>query len=101
MDVTLRQLAAYAAVARAASFTAAAVETHVSQSSLSRAVADLERALDLRLLERDTRNVRLTPAGSERLEDRREFARGDADARVGDGERDHVQRGPGHPEFDP
>jgi len=67
MDVTLRQLAAYAAVARAASFTAAAGETHVSQSSLSRAVADLERALDLRLLERDTRNVRLTPAGSEAL----------------------------------
>ena len=36
---TLRQLAAYAAVARAASFTAAAAEMHVSQTSLSRAVA--------------------------------------------------------------
>ncbi|MGS2587086.1 LysR substrate-binding domain-containing protein [Streptomyces hebeiensis] len=67
MDVTLRQLAAYSAVARAASFTAAATELHVSQSSLSRAVADLERNLGLRLLERDTRNVQLTPAGTEAL----------------------------------
>jgi len=63
----LRQLAAYAAVARAASFTAAAAEMHVSQSSLSRAVADLERQLGVQLLERDTRNVQLTPAGAEAL----------------------------------
>lgn len=64
---TLRQLAAYAAVARAASFTAAAAEMHVSQSSLSRAVADLERHLGVQLLERDTRNVQLTAAGREAL----------------------------------
>ncbi|MGW0838702.1 LysR family transcriptional regulator [Streptomyces sp. NPDC002787] len=64
---TLRQLAAYAAVARAASFTAAAAEMHVSQSSLSRAVADLERQLGVQLLERDTRNVQLTAAGVEAL----------------------------------
>src|ERR1044072_6666659 len=67
MDVTLRQLTAYTAVARAVSFTAAAAELHVSQSSLSRAVADLERTLGMRLLERDTRNVELTPAGTEPL----------------------------------
>ncbi|QUH02264.1 LysR family transcriptional regulator [Saccharopolyspora erythraea] len=67
MEATLRQLAAYAAVARAASFTAAAEELHVSQSSLSRAVADLERLLGARLLERDTRNVQLTAAGAEAL----------------------------------
>ncbi|WP_333735886.1 LysR family transcriptional regulator [Streptomyces sp. IBSBF 2806] len=64
---TLRQLAAYTAVARAASFTAAAVEMHVSQSSLSRAVADLERQLGVQLLARDTRNVQLTAAGVEAL----------------------------------
>ena len=63
----MRQLAAYAAVARAGSFTAAAAEMHVSQSSLSRAVADLERLLGAQLLERDTRNVRLTAAGAEAL----------------------------------
>ncbi|MEU7856270.1 LysR family transcriptional regulator [Nonomuraea sp. NPDC049141] len=67
MDATLRQLAAYVAVARAASFTAAAAKLHVSQSTLSRAVADLERVLDVRLLERDTRNVQLTAAGLETL----------------------------------
>ena len=67
MDATLRQLAAYAAVARAASFTAAAVELHVSQSSLSRTVAELERLFGAQLLERDTRNVTLTPTGVETL----------------------------------
>lgn len=67
MDSTLRQLTAYAAVARAASFTAAAAHLRVSQSSLSRAVADLERELGARLLERDTRNVELTAAGVEAL----------------------------------
>lgn len=67
MDPTLRQLAAYAAVARAGSFTAAAADMHVSQSSLSRTVADLERLFGVQLLERDTRNVALTPAGVEAL----------------------------------
>lgn len=50
-----------------ASFTAAAAELHVSQSSLSRAVADLERLLGAQLLARDTRNVQLTAAGVEAL----------------------------------
>jgi DNA-binding transcriptional LysR family regulator len=67
MDANLRQLAAYVAVARAASFTAAAAHLRVSQSTLSRAVADLERVLGVRLLERDTRNVQLTAAGQEAL----------------------------------
>ena len=67
MDSTLRQLTAYTAVARAASFTAAAADLHVSQSSLSRAVADLERRLGAQLLERDTRNVQLTAVGVEAL----------------------------------
>ncbi|MCR5978012.1 LysR family transcriptional regulator [Gordonia jinghuaiqii] len=67
MDASLRQLAAYVAVAKAASFTAAAAELHVSQSSLSRTVADLERVFGGQLLDRDTRNVALTPAGVEAL----------------------------------
>ncbi|MHA6803743.1 LysR substrate-binding domain-containing protein [Salinifilum ghardaiensis] len=67
MDATVRQLAAYAAVARAESFTAAAAQLHVSQSSLSRTVAELERSLGAQLVERDTRNVALTPAGAETL----------------------------------
>lgn len=67
MDTTLRQLSAYVAVARASSFTAAAAQLHASQSSLSRAVADLERQVGAQLLARDTRNVQLTPAGTEAL----------------------------------
>ncbi|MFC5826004.1 LysR family transcriptional regulator [Nonomuraea insulae] len=67
MDASLRQLAAYVAVARAAGFTAAAAQLRVSQSTLSRAVSDLERVLGVQLLERDTRNVRLTAAGQETL----------------------------------
>lgn len=67
MEANLRLLAAYVAVARAASFTGAAAEMHVSQSSLSRAVAELERLLGAQLLERDTRNVQLTAAGVETL----------------------------------
>jgi DNA-binding transcriptional LysR family regulator len=67
MDASLRQFAAYVAVARAASFTAAAAQLQVSQSTLSRAVSDLERVLGVRLLERDTRNVQLTAAGQETL----------------------------------
>ncbi|MFG1970015.1 LysR substrate-binding domain-containing protein [Nonomuraea fuscirosea] len=67
MDASLRQLAAYVAVARAAGFTAAAAQMRVSQSTLSRAVSDLERVLGVQLLERDTRNVQLTAAGQETL----------------------------------
>ncbi|AQZ63643.1 LysR family transcriptional regulator YbhD [[Actinomadura] parvosata subsp. kistnae] len=67
MDTSLRQLAAYVAVAQAGGFTAAAARLRVSQSTLSRAVSDLERVLGVRLLERDTRNVQLTAAGRETL----------------------------------
>ncbi|MEW9519820.1 LysR family transcriptional regulator [Streptomyces tubercidicus] len=67
MDLSLRQLEAFAAVARAGSFTAAAGELHVSQSALSRTVAELERTVRVRLLVRDTRNVALTPQGAELL----------------------------------
>ncbi|PRX98145.1 LysR family transcriptional regulator [Allonocardiopsis opalescens] len=68
MDLTLRQLSVFVAVARAASFTAAAGELHVSQSSLSRTVADMERVVGARLLRRDTRNVEVTDEGAELLE---------------------------------
>lgn len=67
MDLSLRQLRAYAAVARAGSFTAAARELRVSQSALSRTVAELERRMRVRLLERDTRKVALTAHGEELL----------------------------------
>jgi DNA-binding transcriptional LysR family regulator len=59
-------LAAFAAVVRARSFTRAAAQLGVSQSALSQTVQSLERRLDLKLLNRTTRSVSPTEAG-ERL----------------------------------
>ena len=50
-------------VAECKSFTQAAVCLGTTQSRISRAVADLEKALGTRLLHRSTRSVTLTPDG--------------------------------------
>ncbi|WP_017608582.1 LysR family transcriptional regulator [Nocardiopsis xinjiangensis] len=67
MDVTLRQFQVFATVARCGSFTDAAEQLHVAQSSLSRTVMAMERALGVPLLERTTRKVRCTAEGAEVL----------------------------------
>jgi len=59
-------LAAFAAVVRARSFTRAAAQLGVSQSALSQTVRAVERRLDLKLLNRTTRSVSPTEVG-ERL----------------------------------
>jgi DNA-binding transcriptional LysR family regulator len=59
-------LASFAAVVRAGSFTRAAARLGVTQSALSQTVRALERRLDLKLLNRTTRSVSPTEAG-ERL----------------------------------
>lgn len=59
-------LASFAAVVRAGSFTKAAAQLGVSQSALSQTIRALERRLDLKLLNRTTRSVSATDAG-ERL----------------------------------
>ncbi len=59
-------LAGFAAVVRAGSFTRAAAQLGVTQSALSQTVRALERRLDLKLLHRTTRSVAPTEAG-ERL----------------------------------
>ena len=59
-------LAAFAAVVRAGSFTRAAAQLGISQSALSQTVRALELKLDLKLLNRTTRSVSPTEAG-ERL----------------------------------
>ncbi|UAL29315.1 LysR family transcriptional regulator [Nocardioides rotundus] len=58
-----RQLEYFLAVVDAGSFTAAARSHHISQPSLSHAIATLERTLGVRLFERLGRGVRLTAAG--------------------------------------
>lgn len=65
-DIDLRELEAFAAVARRRSFRAAAAELRVSTSSLSQRVRAMEERLGVRLFNRTTRSVALTEAG-ERL----------------------------------
>lgn len=64
----LADLDAFAAVARARGFRAAAVSRGVSPSSLSEAVRRLEERLGVRLLNRTTRSVTPTEAGATLLE---------------------------------
>ena len=66
-QVTLKQLRAFAAVAQDGSFTAAAQRLFVSQSAASALVRGLEQALGLRLLDRSTRRLSLTPMGADLL----------------------------------
>ncbi len=63
----LNALRAFEAAARHASFTAAAVELHVTPAAISRHVRALEEALGVRLFQRLTRAVALTPAGAAAL----------------------------------
>jgi DNA-binding transcriptional LysR family regulator len=61
--VTLTQLAAFLAVARCGSVTAAAEELVVTQPSVSAAVSALERELGVQLMERSGRHLVPTAAG--------------------------------------
>jgi DNA-binding transcriptional LysR family regulator len=61
--LSLRQFEVFLAVARAQSFRRAAESLHLSQPALSQHVAELERALGARLLDRLGRRVTLTEAG--------------------------------------
>src|SRR5258708_24917717 len=57
------RLRAFAAFARRRTFSAAAAELRISQPAVSKHVADLERALGLKLVERTRRDGGLTSAG--------------------------------------
>jgi DNA-binding transcriptional LysR family regulator len=61
--MNLDNVALFAAVARRGSFAGVAKERNVDPSSVSRAIADLEAELDLRLFQRTTRSMTLTEAG--------------------------------------
>src|ERR1700728_1378786 len=62
-DLDLRDLDAFVAIARAKNFRQAALDRHVSVSSLSQRLRGLEERLGVRLLNRTTRSVALTEAG--------------------------------------
>ena len=63
MDIDLRDLDAFVAVARTRNFRRAAIEQRVSVSSLSQRLRGLEERLGVRLMNRTTRSVGLTEAG--------------------------------------
>ncbi|GAB3434953.1 LysR family transcriptional regulator [Flindersiella endophytica] len=67
MNLGLKQLRCFVVVAEELNFTAAARRLYISQQALSRMVQQLERDLEVRLLERTTRSVALTDAGRELL----------------------------------
>ncbi|WP_199052728.1 LysR family transcriptional regulator [Aquitalea sp. ASV15] len=63
INFELNELQAFIAVADKSSFKAAAEALYLSQPALSRRIDRLEQALQVRLLERTTRSVRLTGEG--------------------------------------
>ncbi len=65
MNVTLRQLRAFIALAQRGSFTSAADTMHVTQSALSGLIKELEITLDVRLVDRSTRRMQLSEVGHE------------------------------------
>jgi DNA-binding transcriptional LysR family regulator len=64
----LNSLMIFAKVVEANSFSEAARRLSMPTSTVSRRIAELEGQLDVRLLERSTRSLRLTDVGSEVLE---------------------------------
>jgi DNA-binding transcriptional LysR family regulator len=64
----LRQLRTFVAVAEELNFTRAAERLHLAQQAVSKSVRQLEDELGVPLLERTTRDVRLTAAGAALLE---------------------------------
>ena len=64
MNVTLRHLRAFVAVAKVGGFTAAGRELNLTQSTLTKSIRELESEVCFQLFERTTRRVQLTNDGS-------------------------------------
>lgn len=63
MNISLRQLRAFLAVAESRNFSRAGELMALTQPAVSRNVTELEQALGVQLLHRTTREVELTDAG--------------------------------------
>lgn len=62
-DITLRQLRYFALLGRQLNYRRASEMLYITQPALSVAIKQLETSLGVRLFVRDTKGVRLTPAG--------------------------------------
>jgi LysR family carnitine catabolism transcriptional activator len=71
MNISIRDLEAFIALADLQNFTRAAVRCHLSQSAFSTRVSAIEHALGARLFDRTTRSVELTQEGALFLESAR------------------------------
>jgi len=71
MDVDLRKLRYFVAVADRLNFGRAAEALHIAQPALSRQIRALEHELKVQLFDRDNRTTRLTPAGEALLDESR------------------------------
>lgn len=60
----LDSVALFVEVVKAGSFSAAARHTHTPVATVSRRISELEKSLNIRLLERSSRHLRMTDAGS-------------------------------------
>ncbi|MFE3104531.1 LysR family transcriptional regulator, partial [Nocardia tengchongensis] len=69
MDLDLRKLRYFAAVAEHRHFGRAAEQLYIAQPVLSRQIKAFEQELDCALLTRTTRAVELTPAGKQLYEE--------------------------------
>lgn len=67
MNVTIRQLRAFAILAGVGSFTRAAAALHTTQPALSAQIRELETTLGVRLFDRNTRSVTMTVTARELL----------------------------------
>jgi DNA-binding transcriptional LysR family regulator len=63
VEIELRKMRYFLAIAEERSFTRAAKRCHVSLGSLSRQICGMEVSLDARLFDRLPREIRLTDAG--------------------------------------
>ena len=82
MQLELRRLRSFIAVAEELNFSRAAERLHIAQPALSAQIRALESLLGCELFARTTRKVELTPPGQMLLEDAREIvARADEAAR--------------------
>ncbi|MDB3966939.1 LysR family transcriptional regulator [Porticoccaceae bacterium] len=67
MNISVKQLRGFVAIAEAGSFAEACEHLHLSQPALSAAIRKMEESLGGQLFARSTRSVALTPEGAEFL----------------------------------
>ena len=79
--MTIFQMECFAAVAENLSFARAAEQLHVTQPAVTQQIHSLEKELNVRLLNRSTRSVKLTEEGKIFLQDARQIVEISARAR--------------------